>query len=172
MSFHLLNAHSLIAQQVYELIMDFDEDFDSEDDLLERLDGDLALYAIHNNLRRFSDACQRKFCPFKDVVGFVDGTINGIARATKLQKAVYNGHVKYHGLKYQSIVTPDGITVSLYGPYVGRIHDKKMFDKTGVFEKLVATLDYRGVNGQYYAIYGDSAYQESSALIRPFKDRK
>lgn len=119
------------------------------------------------NLRRFSDAITRKGSCYPEVVGFIDGTINAICRPVELQESVYNGHVRFHGLKYQGIVTPDGITVSLCGPFAGAIHDQRMLDSSDILEEMKEQLDCTEADGPFYAIYGDPAYRETEGIIRP-----
>ena len=60
--------------------------------------------------------------------GFIDGTVHFIARpGTKrrvrgirnrnnIQRAVYNGHKRHDGLKFQSTVIPDGLVAQMFGP--------------------------------------------------------
>lgn len=121
------------------------------------------------NLRRFSAAVTAKGSCYEGVVGFIDGTLNPIARPIKLQETVYNGHVRQHGLKYQGIVTPDGMTVSLCGPFAGSIHDQNMLDSSSILEEMEQQLDCTGIGGVYYALYGDPAYRETQRMIRPIR---
>jgi len=75
-------------------------------------------------------------------------------------------HYGGHGLKYQAVVTPDGIVVDLYGPVVGRHHDSDMLDKSRILGELPK---FSHVNGDPYYIYGDPAYPLRTHLQRPFK---
>lgn len=119
------------------------------------------------NLRIFNDAIVSKGSCYEDVVGFIDGTLNAICRPGEYQESVYNGHVRQHGLKYQAIVCPDGITVSLCGPFAGAIHDQNMLDSSDILNEMKEQLDCRETDGKIYALYGDPAYRESSLIIRP-----
>ena len=47
---------------------------------------------------------------------FVDGTVRPISRPDENQRVVYNGHKRVHGLKFQSVVIPNGLIAHLYGP--------------------------------------------------------
>ena len=120
------------------------------------------------NLRRFSEAIIQKGSPYTEVVGFIDGTLNAVCRPGENQGSVYNGHVRGHGLKYQAVVTPDGITVSLCGPFAGAIHDMNMLDSSDIISELDEILDCEDIGDKFYALYGDPAYRPSSCLIRPF----
>ncbi|KAG2193789.1 hypothetical protein INT47_009931 [Mucor saturninus] len=121
------------------------------------------------NLQRFAEATERKGSCFAGVIGFVDGTLNGVARPSEYPEILYNGHVRYHGLKYQGIVTHDGITVSLSGPFAGAMHDQAVMVSSGIMDDLRKCLDPRETGGELYAIYGDPAYVESDILIKPFR---
>jgi hypothetical protein len=57
------------------------------------------------------------------VWGFIDGTIRRICRPTYNQEISYSGHKRCHGVKFQSVVTPDGLIACLYGPFEGSGHD-------------------------------------------------
>jgi len=61
------------------------------------------------------------------VVGFIDGTGILVARpGGGLQRCMYSGHKRDHVMKFQSVVTPDGLLFHLYGPVEGRRHDMTM----------------------------------------------
>ncbi|KAG1440863.1 hypothetical protein G6F56_011741 [Rhizopus delemar] len=109
------------------------------------------------NLRRFTDAIAREGSCYPEVVGFIDGTINAICRLVEPQRSVYNGHVRFHGLKYQGIVAPDEITVSLCGPFAGAIHDQRTLDSSDILEEMKEQLDCSEAEDPFYAIYDDPA---------------
>ena len=67
-------------------------------------------------------------CPgIHGIWGFIDGTVRPIARPLVDQEGYYSGHKWYHGVKYQGIVTPDGLISSLYGPDFGPVGDWKLW---------------------------------------------
>jgi nuclease HARBI1 len=109
----------------------------------------------------------RKRNAFERLLGIVDGTVRRIARPGKLQQAVYNGHKKYCGLKYQGLCTPDGMIAGLGGPFSGRMHGMQMLRESKLVEFLEA-FDYEDKDGQYY-IYGDSGYIDSRYLFSGFE---
>ena len=47
---------------------------------------------------------------------FVDGTVRPISRPDENQRVVYNGHKRVHGLKFKSVVIPNGLIAHLYRP--------------------------------------------------------
>jgi hypothetical protein len=56
-------------------------------------------------------------CGLVDSVwGFIDGTLRKICRPTYFQKQAYSGHKRSHGIKFQSVVTPDGLFALMFGP--------------------------------------------------------
>ena len=55
--------------------------------------------------------------PLQNCFGFIDGTVREIARPKFNQRVMYNGHKRVHGIKFQSVVTPNGITANLCGPF-------------------------------------------------------
>ncbi|KAG2199303.1 hypothetical protein INT47_012937 [Mucor saturninus] len=106
------------------------------------------------NLQRFAEATERKGSCFAGVIGFVDGTLNGVARPSEYQEILYNGHVTYHGLN---------------GPFAGAMHDQAVIVSSGIMDDLRKCLDPRETGGELYAIYGDPTYVESDILIKPFR---
>ena len=74
--------------------------------------------------------------------GFVDGTFNETCRSggnTLIQRTMYSGHHKGHGIKFQGICTPDGMVVYVPGPYEGSMNDITMLQRSEV-EKHIATV--------------------------------
>ena len=72
-------------------------------------------------------------------------------------------------MKFQGVVTPDGITTILCGPYVGRVHDSNMLKRSKLQDQLRDRLDWTLAGRPKYKIYGDSAYAESDVLLRAYK---
>ena len=71
-------------------------------------------------------------------VGFIDGTVIGIARpqASEMQRVVYSGHKRKNALKFQALITPDGLIYHASGPLEGRRHDWTMYVPSGIDEQL------------------------------------
>lgn len=65
--------------------------------------------------------------------------------------------MRYHDLKYQGIVTPDGITISLSGSFPGSVYDQSMLFYSGIIEELGEYVDLRNNGGRLYTIYGNPA---------------
>ena len=117
-----------------------------------------------------------------NIWAFVDGTFKGIARPTEEQKIYYSGHKKEHGIKWQGIITPDGI-ISLQGPYEGKANDWSMYHDTKVerrMRKVWSSSNYSLVsflltasqichNHPTLYLYGDPAYYASFGCIGPYR---
>ncbi|KAK3705284.1 hypothetical protein QZH41_008168, partial [Actinostola sp. cb2023] len=67
-------------------------------------------------LQTFADAIHQKGAALDNCWGFVDGTVRPICRPGENQRVVYNGHKRVHGLKFQSVVAPNGLIANLFGP--------------------------------------------------------
>ena len=101
--------------------------------------------------------------------GFLDGTVRPICKPTQDQRAVYNGHKRVQAIKFQSVVTPNGLVANLFGPVEGRRHDSGMLATLGLLHQLEQhsfTPD-----GQPLFIYGDPAYPLKVFLKCPFAGR-
>ena len=75
------------------------------------------------NLERFAEVVNCKGSPLDDCFAFDDGTVHltCICRpGTVNQRLLYNGHKRVHGIKFQSVVTPNGMIANMYGP-VGKL---------------------------------------------------
>lgn len=125
-----------------------------------------------NRLNIYANAIFGVGAPYMNIWSFIDGTVRGICRPQPrkngtgkmlTQQSVYNGHKRKHGLKFQTVVTPDGLIIHLYGPYPGRNHDIKMFAESGLAGRV--RNDSRFAN---YRIFGDCAYGRDDVMISPF----
>lgn len=120
-------------------------------------------------LENFADAVVRKGGALPDTWGFIDGTVRPIARPSRHQRQVYNGHKRVHALKFQSVVTPDGIISHLSGPWPGRRHDSWMLGMSGLYPQL--ELWSHGVDGRPMHLYGDPAYGLTLYIMSPVKGK-
>jgi hypothetical protein len=116
---------------------------------------------------RFGAAVLDKGCPCDAVWGFLDGTVRGVSRPTRLQRNCYNGHKRKHAMKYQGIMCPDGIFAQMFGPVVGRRHDSYLLHASGLVAALEA--DFTDVAGVSYYLYADPAYQCTRCIMSGFK---
>ncbi|KAF4137475.1 DDE superfamily endonuclease [Phytophthora infestans] len=101
--------------------------------------------------------------PIDRCIGFIDGTVRGIARPVRNQRQCYNGHKRKHALKYQGVMAPDGLFIDFYGPVLGRRHDVYLLRVSEFLQRLVS------VHGESYCLYGDPAYPNRPTLQVGFK---
>jgi hypothetical protein len=97
--------------------------------------------------------------------GFLDGTLRPIARPQQGQQAMYSGHKRTHGLKFEMVCLPNGMIAWLSGPYDGRRHDSYMLLCSGLLTRLQQFSD--AVGGA--CVFGDAAYPLSSVLQVGFR---
>ena len=71
------------------------------------------------------------------VWGWLDGTFVGTCRPEeKIQRLMYSGYKKRHGMKWQGLATPDGLISSLSGPWLGEINDNRMITESGIVRRI------------------------------------
>ena len=104
---------------------------------------------------------------FPDVVGIVDATEQPTQRPKDqdAQKAHYSGKKKRHTLKTQIVAGPDGEVMDVSQTVPGSHHDKKLYDESGVGDKL----------DEGEAMMGDSGYQgiqQEHPAVLPYKKPK
>lgn len=116
------------------------------------------------NLQRFSSAIHAAGGAMNNVWAFIDGTARRIARPKKDQRITFSGHKRFHCLKFQSLVTPDGLISHLFGPIEGRHHDLYLLKVSGLHELLSTNPAFAN-----FLIYGDPGYKCDSILSCPHK---
>ena len=119
------------------------------------------------NLEIFANAIYDKGSALSNCWGFIDGTVRPVCRPGANQRVLYNGHKKVHSIKFQSVVTPNGLIATLFGPVEGKRHDSGML----AMSQLLGRLQQYSVNqnGGIMCIYGDPAYPLRPQLQAPFK---
>ena len=117
----------------------------------------------YRRLHRFANAVERR-CLGR-IWGFIDGHFQPFGRPGFNQRWFYSGHAKAHGLKYQAIVTPDGIIYSLYGPYEGKKNDWSIWTESGVIPRLRRMMT---APRPCLYLYGDPAYHCTFGVCAPF----
>ncbi len=98
-----------------------------------------------------------------NIFGFIDGTTVCICRPSTGQEEVFSGHKHYHVLKFQHVMTPNGIIAHSFGPFAGRCNDAAMYRDSG----LDAELQRTHLNGQQLALFGDRGYANRPWLQTP-----
>ena len=120
-------------------------------------------------LKMFADTIHNKGAALDNCWGFIDGTVRPICRPGEHQRIFYNGHKRLHTIKFQSVVTPNGMIANLYGPTEGRRHDSGILAMSGLLNQL--GQHSLSPDGQPLSIYGDPAYPHRVHLQCPFARR-
>ena len=100
--------------------------------------------------------------------GFIDGMIRKTACPLYNQRTVHTKFKKYHRIKFQSVLVPDGYIACLYGPVPAKTHDAKLLCQSNLMEQLHSAMPDDNSNGPIYSLYGDLAYPQSPYLLGGF----
>ena len=125
-------------------------------------------------LEEYARAVHKAGAPLTSVWCFIDCTIRGICSPTWFQRQVYNGHKKFHSLKFQALKLPNGLIGHLYGPIEGRRNDNYLLADSKLLDKCAAHAHRPGAGPNQPAwerclqIFGDPAYGLSPYLISPY----
>lgn len=120
-----------------------------------------------NFLQTYANAVFAKGAPLHFVWGFIDGTGRPCCRPGMYQNVLFSGHKRIHCLKFQSIMTANGIICNMFGPVEGRRHDSFMLRESGILPILERSMN--DANGHPFAVYGDPAYPLRPHLMCPYK---
>lgn len=119
----------------------------------------------HPRMPQYAAAVQRREPLIDNCWGLIDATIRRTCKPTRFQDVFYTRYKRCHGLKFQSIVTPDGMIACLHGPFSARRHDATILSWSGVIQQLQALMP---LGGHVLALYGDLAYPECPWLYKGF----
>jgi hypothetical protein len=100
-----------------------------------------------------------------DIFGFLDCTVRGVRRPLYGQEAIYNGHKKTHGMKYQALGLPDGLLAAVDGPRSARRHDSRVLVESTLENEIRRIQAATGVE---YIAYADAAYTNSDVIMAGF----
>ncbi|CAM9935596.1 unnamed protein product, partial [Heterosigma akashiwo] len=92
--------------------------------------------------------------------GLVDCTYKYICRPSRFQETCWNRYKKKHGIKFLTIIGPDGIIYHCFGATEGRRHDGTLYR-----EARLPYLMMRDCRGFY--LIGDVAFPLSPFLLKP-----
>ena len=104
------------------------------------------------------------------VWGFIDGTLRKSCRPSRFQRLAYSGHKRCHGIKFQSVVTPDGLIAMMFGPIPGSRHDSFMLGQSNLVQQLREIIPLNAQGMPAYQLYGDPAYPQSGVLFGGFRN--
>ena len=94
-------------------------------------------YLLHPlQLKCYASAIYKHGSPLTSIFGFIDCTIQHICRPTWWQQQAYNGHKKFHALKFQAIMLPNSIIGHLFGPMEGQRNDTYLLSESGILRRF------------------------------------
>jgi hypothetical protein len=115
--------------------------------------------------RAVSEYAQQTGVTVRGVWGFVDGTFRRAARPEVEESASYSGYKRAHGQQYQNVLTPDGLSVSMIGPFLGSRNDIGMYHES-YMDALLRPIVVQP--GGYYQLFGDKAFRAEDLIMSPF----
>ena len=125
----------------------------------------------HQQMPYYSQLIKNKIGNIIDTLwGFIDGMIRKTTHPLYNQQTVYTKFKKCHGIKFQSILVPDGYIACLYGPMPVKTHDAKLLRQSNLMEQLCTTMPDDNSNGPIYSLYGDLAYPQSPYLLSGYRN--
>jgi len=95
-------------------------------------------------------------------------------RGAPVCSQAYNGHKKFHALKFQAVMLPNGMFGHLFGPLEGRRNDNFLLSESGLLEKCIRyavrtdTDEITPAEQRFLQIFSDPAYGISNQLLSPF----
>lgn len=126
------------------------------------------------NLEKYAAAVYQAGAPLDGVWGFIDCTIRAICRPSKWQRAAYSGHKKFHALKFQALMLPNGLFGHLFGPWESRRGDLILLEESKLLQTCAENAVRVGTDNntpdlqRYLQIFGDPAYGNTWQIISPF----
>jgi hypothetical protein len=161
-------SQSSISECINELVQFLD-------DRWEHLLGCDDQHLLHpHEMKKYADAISARGAPISSIFGFIDCTIRRICHPTWFQRQAYNGHKKFHSLKFQAVMLPNGIIGHLYGPFEGRRNDNYLLTESGLLDRLAHFAHQEDVDDntpledRYFQLFGDPAYGVGHHIISPF----
>ena len=115
--------------------------------------------------RAVADRAQLAGVTVRSIWGFIDGTFRRTARPEVDESASYSGYKRAHGQQYQNVLTPDGLSVSMIGPFLGSRNDIGMWHES-YMDVLIRPIVVQP--GGYYQLFGDKAFRAEDLIMSPF----
>ena len=104
----------------------------------------------------FAEVVHTKQAPLDNCWGFVDGTTRPVCRPGKNQRLLYNSHKRYHYIKFQWVVAPNGLIANLFAPLEVKWHDSGMVANSGLLNQ--PQQHWFDTGGRPLCIFRDPAY--------------
>jgi nuclease HARBI1 len=100
--------------------------------------GDMQRGFMEARVGFYATAIARKGNALQNCVGFIDGTVIGIARPgdSEIQRIAYNGHKRKHAMNFQAVTAPDELVLHAYGPLEGRRLDWTLYVRSEMDRQL------------------------------------
>ena len=100
---------------------------------------DLSIW--HQQMPYYSQLIKKKTGNVIDTLWrFIDGMTRKTAHPLYNQRTVYTKFKKCHGIKFQSVLVPDGYITCLYGPVSAKTHDTKLLHQSNLMEQLCSAM--------------------------------
>jgi hypothetical protein len=117
-----------------------------------------------NRIPMYAERLVEKGSCFDRCWGFLDATCRRICRPNVAQRSFYSGDKKFHCVKFQAIVAPDGLALHVFGPVEGSRHDMTVVHRSGL-------LPFMAINHPFnlYHVYAEKGYTMTPQLIGLFR---
>ena len=124
------------------------------------------LYQLKDRMSGYAAAIRRSSgIQGLEIMGFIDCTVRGVRRPLYGQEAIYSGHKKTHGMKYQALGLPDGLLAAVAGPRSARRHDSRVLVESTLENEIRRLQADTGVE---YIAYADATYTNSDVIMAGF----
>ena len=97
---------------------------------------------FHHRMPYYAERVFKKCGLTETFRGFIDGILQKTCCPSYFQMLTKSGNKYCHGIMFQSIVTPDGLFASMYGPVSGNRHDSFFLSTSGLLDKLHAFMPH------------------------------
>ena len=127
----------------------------------------------HHRMPYYAERVYQKCGLVENVWGFIDGTLCKTCHPSLFQKVMYSGHKRCLGIKFQCVLTPDGLFASMYGQVSGNRYDSFLFSTSGLLNKLKEFIPDdapEDIEAVIYSLYGDPAYPQPIHIFGGYKN--
>ena len=89
--------------------------------------------------------------------------------AHEIQRAFYSGYLRQHGLKYQTLLLPNGLFGSVWGSSISH-NDIGIMNMSGLAQYLQQTLDFVPGTDMFPTLFGDGIFIPSPVVTNRILD--
>ena len=91
----------------------------------------------HQRMPYFAKLTKRKTGYVIDSLwGFIHGMIQKTAHPLYNQRTIYTRFKRCHGIKFQSVLVPDGYIACLFSPVPAKTHDVRLLNESNLIQQL------------------------------------